>query len=355
MTTTRRFGNVRKLPSGRYQARWQGTDGKDRTAPTTFKTTTSARAWLSGQETDRHRGAYVDPDAGAITLGNYSDEWLNQRHDLAERTVELYRYLLDRHIVPTFGPTALAGITPSSVRSWHARIAKNHPTTAAKAYRLLSTIMRTAVADRHLLANPCQVKGAAAEKAPERPVATIAEVQALAEAMPDRLAVAVLLAAWCQLRRGELLGLRRRDVDTERGTVTVAVTRTKTMSGEMVEKVPKTEAGRRTLAVPSNVLAALTHHLDTYVAPEPDALVLDGGYRPLRTGWDNARAKVGRPDLHIHDLRHSGLTWSAATGATVAELMRRAGHKSPVAAMTYQHATEDRDRVLADALAALAT
>ena len=56
-----------------------------------------------------------------------------------------------------------------------------------------------------------------------------------------------------------------------------------------------------------------------------------------------------------HDLRHAGLTWAAATGATIAELMRRAGHGSPAAALCYQHATEDRDRALADALAGLAT
>jgi len=65
--------------------------------------------------------------------------------------------------------------------------------------------------------------------------------------------------------------------------------------------------------------------------------------------------KAKRADLRLHDLRHSGLTWSAATGASVAELMRRAGHASPTAALRYQHATEDRDRVLADALADLAT
>ncbi|MGH8997619.1 MAG: hypothetical protein ACRDYB_16605 [Acidimicrobiales bacterium] len=57
--------------------------------------------------------------------------------------------------------------------------------------------------------------------------------------------------------------------------------------------------------------------------------------------------------LHFHDLRHSGLTWTAATGATLAELMRRAGHATPRAALIYQHATEDRDRVLADALSEL--
>ena len=57
---------------------------------------------------------------------------------------------------------------------------------------------------------------------------------------------------------------------------------------------------------------------------------------------------LGRPDLHFHDLRHSGLTWAATTGASLAELKVRA-------AFRYQHATADRDKALADALPSMAT
>jgi integrase len=251
-------------------------------------------------------------------------------------------------------------LAPSIVAAWHAKLATEHKTTAAKAYRLLSQIMRAAVADRMLGSNPCQVKSGGVEKADERPIASIAEVSALADAMPEHLRVVVLLASWCQLRRAELLGLRRRDVDLLHGTLSIAVTRTKTMAGEMVEKAPKSEAGRRTIAIPSNVIPVLTAHLARHVGPDPDSAVIVGekGGRllpqVLSASWSKAREKVGRPDLHLHDLRHSGLTWAAATGATVAELMRRGGHASPVAALRYQHATEDRDQALADALAGLA-
>ncbi len=120
------------------------------------------------------------------------------------------------------------------------------------------------------------MKGASIEKAPERPVATIAEVQALADAIPAHLRLAVLLAAWCQLRRGELLGLRRRDVNILKGTVTIAVTRTTTMAGATVQKAPKTEAGRRTVAVPPNLLPILSGHIAKYVGADLDALVLVG-------------------------------------------------------------------------------
>jgi integrase len=71
--------------------------------------------------------------------------------------------------------------------------------------------------------------------------------------------------------------------------------------------------------------------------------------------WQRARAAIGRPDLFYHDLRHSGLTWAAASGASIAELMCRGGHANPTAALRYQHATEDRDRAIADALADLAS
>ena len=75
----------------------------------------------------------------------------------------------------------------------------------------------------------------------------------------------------------------------------------------------------------------------------------------LNRVWQRARKTVGRPDLFLHDLRHSGLTWAAASGASVAELMRRGGHANPRAALRYQHATEDRDRAIAEALASLAS
>ena len=226
---------------------------------------------------------------------------------------------------------------------------------------MMSSIMRMAVQDEIIYRNPCQVKGASQEKSSERPTASIAEVDALAKAMPEHLSIAVLLAAWCQLRRGEILGLRRKDVDLLHGTLSISNTRIFTMNGIAVEKPPKTAAGIRTLAIPSNILPVLASHLDRYVDPSPDAYVVvgekSGPQRPcvLRRSWNNARRAIGRTDLHLHDLRHSRLTWAAATGVTTAELMHRAGHSSPTVAMRYQHATQDRDKALADALGELAT
>jgi integrase len=288
------------------------------------------------------------------TLKQYADQWLEARVGLAVRTIELYEWLLNRYIEPELGTISLASLTPAVIRAWNSGHAKEHPTTAAKAYRLLSSILRTAVSDEILTRNPCQVRGAAVERAPERPIATMAEVDALAKAMPGPLRIAVLLAAWCQLRRGEVRGLRRGDIDIARGILSVNETRTNTMSGRTIVKAPKTRAGKRLVAIPPNILHLLSDHLREFVEDSEDALVIATTDRFLGLSWRRARVTANRPDLRFHDLRHSGLTWSAATGASLAELMRRAGHVSQAAALRYQHATDERDRILADALAGLA-
>ena len=357
MTDRRHFGYVRKRSSGRWQAvYWH--EGQRHSAGT-LATKADALAYLSTIEADLLRGAWIDPRAGQITLHMYAEEWLDRRPDLAVRTDELYRYLLTNHILPTLGQITLAGLAPSKIRGWHAGIAQGHPSTAAKSYRLLSTIMRTAVVDGLVLTSPCKVDGAGTERAAERPMATVAEIEALTNAMPERLSLVVPLATWCQLRRGEILGLRRRDIDLMHATIKIEQSRTFTMGGQSLTKEPKTAAGRRSLAVPKHLMVAMAEHLDQFTDVSPDALVFTGQTgipltrNVLQSAWERARMTVGRPDLHLHDLRHTGLTLAAATGATTAELMHRAGHASASAALRYQHATKDRDRVLADALEAL--
>ncbi len=219
--------------------------------------------------------------------------------------------------------------------------------------------MRTAVADGFISTTPCKVEGAGTEHAAERPIATVDEVEMLSRAMPEHLQIIVLLATWCQLRRGEILGLRRMDIDLKQGVIHILQSRTFGMDGKQIVKLPKSNAGRRTISAPRPVMTALICHLEKFTAPEPGALVIVGrggsilSRDALQGSWERARLTIGRPDLRLHDMRHTGLTLAAATGATTAELMHRAGHASAPAALRYQHASRDRDRRLSDALEAM--
>ena len=141
-------------------------------APETFTTKGDATAWLAQAQTDQARGQFIDPRAGRITLSAFADRFLTERV-LAERTAETYRGLLDNHIRPTLGNIEMGQLAPGTVRAWHARLARRHPSTAAKAYRLLRTICNTAVLDEVIARSPCRVEGAGIERAEERPIATL--------------------------------------------------------------------------------------------------------------------------------------------------------------------------------------
>lgn len=325
----------------------------------TFPRKSEARNYASEIETDRNRGVAVDPRSGRVTFEDFSMRWLDGRHDLRPRTRDDYAALLKVHLVPAFGKYALSAITPSLVRNWHAGLSQYHPARAAKGYRLLRTIFSTAVTDRHLIVSPCQVKGAGVERAVEREIPTLAEVEVLANAMPANLSALVLVAAWCGLRRGELLGLTRADLDPLHGTVRIGRSVSELADGSIYVGEPKTAAGRRTVAIPPHLTPTLESHLATYVGSNPDAPLFagsdDGWLRPrsLERHWVRARTAVG-VNYRLHDLRHLGATMAAATGASTKEIMARIGHASPAAALRYQHATEDRDRAIAEALSGLA-
>lgn len=349
---------IRRLPSGRYQARHTGPDGVRRSAPVTFTTLTDARAWLDDQGRAARSGTWRDPNSGRETFGVYAQRWITER-DLKPRTRGDYQRIVDKHLIPRFGTTPMQAITPTMVRSWYAGLDRSTPTMRAHCYSLLRTIMRAAVADDVIAASPCRIPGAGVvkRKVEIRP-ATLAELEVVVEKMPDRLRVMVLLAAWLGLRFGELAELRRKDIDLAHQVVRVRRGVVRVKGGRVVE-TPKSAAGVRTVAIPPHLVEPLRAHLAEHVAGSRDALLFPSftgragehlSPESLYESFYPARAAAGRPDLRFHDLRHTGATLAAATGATLAELMRRLGHSTPAAAMRYQHAADDRDKAIAEAL-----
>lgn len=374
-TTRREFGQTRRLPSGRWQARWRlnGTwytarrvDDQNRDlGPRTFNTRKQAENHLAWVRAEIDTGRWKPPrpasgsDDDTILLAEYAELWLEQR-DLKPRTRDQYRYLLDRHILPHLGKHRLGDITPTTIDKWYAALGKTTgPTARAHAYGLLRTILGTAVTRDLLTANPCRIRGGGTAKRVKkiRP-ATVEELAAIVDAMPQpRYKVMVLIAAWCGLRFGELTELRRKDVDVKNGVLRVRRAVVHTRDGRVVVGDPKSDAGIRDVAIPPHLLPTVRDHVR---GMPPEALLFPartGGHMQLSSLYKvfrRARAAAGRPDLRWHDLRHTGAVLAAATGATLAELMARLGHSTPSAAMRYQHAAAERDRVIADALSRLA-
>jgi integrase len=365
----RAFGSVRRLPSGRWQVRYRNRAGTMVTAPRTFLTKGDGTRWLAATEADQFRGLWLDPSGGKVNLHDYSWAWLASRVTLSARTREIYTTQLRVHIlpavtpqVPALGDLPLNALSPELIRGWYAALRSDRgASVAAKAYTRLRQVLRQAVDDDRIAKNPCRIEGGGAETHPEQQFASLPELYRLAAAVPNRYRALVLTAGLAGLRRGELFALRRADVDLLHGCLSVRRKRLRLASGEVIEGAPKTTAGRRIVALPAPLVAELERHLASYARPGKDAYVFNSPEgQPIEASnfryrvWLPSTKAAGLSGLRFHDLRHTAGTLAARTGATTKELMSRLGHASPQAAMVYQHASRDRDRVIADGLAAMA-
>ncbi|MFD8558319.1 tyrosine-type recombinase/integrase [Streptosporangium canum] len=347
----RRFGSIRKLPSGRFQIRYPGPDGRMRTGSDTYERKSDAERALSLIEAQIIKGEWTDPDRGKVKLQDYADTWISQRAGLRPRTVDLYRWLLKKHITPYLGGVQLGKLSTAMIRQWRADLLGNGVSVsmAAKAYRLLRAVLMTAAEEDHIIPrNPCRIRGAGDEHAQERPVLTVAQVFELADLVgrrpvgnvrklkdnayrlrfqrhgemrthPEvftsradaeralwkmgmdgradcthdrRFRAVVLLATFASLRWGEVSALRRSDIDLDAGTVRVRAAFVERSTGELVLGSPKSKAGRRVVGIPQGVIPALREHLATYVQDEPGALVFPGAKGgPLRRSGFNTRTR----------------------------------------------------------------
>ena len=222
MGRRRSRGSVRRLPSGRWQIRYTGPDGLRRSARATYPTKADANRALSLIDAEIIRGTWVDPSRDRHALADYAARWVQERPGLSPRTVEFVRRPLRLHIVPRLGRHDLRSIT-QVVRAWRQGLLDGGvgPTTVAKAYRLLRAVLSTAVDDEPDSAKPMPHQGSQCRADSERPVLTLHESLALADAIDPRYRALVLLAVFGSLRWGELMGLTRLDLDLVGATVHV--------------------------------------------------------------------------------------------------------------------------------------
>lgn len=358
------FGSMQQLPSGRWQARYTAPSGEMVSAETTFRTKAEASRFLADMESSIASQSWHDPARARVTLREYAVVWLKHRtvrgRPLAQRTIDTYQNSLDRWILPVLGDEALGELSAPRIRKWHSELGtKTGPTATRQAYALLRALMNTAVDDEVISRNPCRVKGAGQPVMKERPLLALGQVDAIRRHMPEHLQNLVTIALWAHTRIGETIALQRGDFDPARGTLRIERQQIE-LAGGGVQIVEPKAGSRRTTHLPRPAIEAAKAQLEWLEPGLPTApLFTDPRRRPLRAGhvqhaWAEATKQAGLPGVHFHDLRHAGLTLSAQSGATLAEVMRRAGHVSSRAALIYQHAADQRDAVIADLLTAIA-
>jgi integrase len=360
----RSWGTLRTMRNGRIQASYIAENGHRYYATHTYDTRMDAEGWLANERKLIELGEWTLPESRAAakavataTVREYADRWLAER-DLAPKTRALYRDLLDGRILPVLGDETVRAVTPATVRAWWVGLGKKTPTRNTHAYQLLKTIFNTAREDRAVAENPCQIKTAGRPPKPRDVQAlTPAELEKVAEAVSETYRAAVPVAAWCGLRFGELIELRRKDVHVFGDRMVLKIRRAATrVDNKLVIGPPKTDAGIRDVSVPPHVAEILRGHMKARTGRGPEAFVFTTtrGQRLSTTAFTKAVkagfASVGKPDMRVHDLRHVGATLAAQAGATTKELMRRIGHTTPAMAMRYQIAAADRDAAIAEAM-----
>jgi integrase len=367
----RQFGTIRKLPSGRWQARYPDGSGRKMPADRTFPTKADAARFLASVQTDMGRGQFLDPREGRITLAQWSEEWLALP---GKRPASIAR---DRQglevFLPDLGVFPLSAITPKHVQAAvNARAKEAAPSTLARDFSALRAVLNAAVDADRIARSPARKIALPTVRTAERATVTPEGLSELAEALPGHYRALVLTGAVLGLRWGEAIGLRVCDIDFPRRSVTVAGT-VKELAGHLtVEPDAKTAQSLRSLVAPAFLIDELALHLALYRgSPEADSEALvfvgpKGGIlrrrfveRILRPTAERIRAEAiagGRvppvPEgLTFHALRHVAVTAMADAGVPYNVTQRRAGHSTARMTMErYSHRSTEADK---DAAAAL--
>ena len=352
--------------SGRRRQRWHS--GYD-----TRRAAQKELAEILGRLQD---GAYVEPHK--VTIASFMREWLEARRaQLRPSTWHGYRKNLEAHVVPHLGSVPIQQLTPQRLNGFYAGLLNDgrrdgkgglSARSVGHVHRMLHRALRDAVRWRQLPNNPADHADPPRPAEREMKTWTAAELRGFLDYVRDeRLYALWLLSASTGLRRGEVLGLRWRDLDLDAGRV--AITQTLLDVGnELSVGSPKTAKGRRLVALDRATVAVLRKHragqLEERLAfgqsyNELGLVFCQEDGAPVRPAWltrafSQRVAKAELPAIPLHGLRHTHATLALAAGVHPKVVSERLGHASvSITLDTYSHAVPALEEEAAEKVAAL--
>lgn len=366
-------GHVRRRGERSWELKFDlGTDpqtGRRLTRYHSFKgTKREAQAELTRLMAGAADGNYVDPSK--LTLTEYLDRWERDwaAVHVSPKTIERYRELLRIHVRPHLGAVRLQRLRPVNLGELYAKLLREgrgdtglSARTVGHVHRVLHKALVIAAEWELIANNPADIAKPPPAAAAEIEILTEDQVRAVLRAMRGRAMYPILaLALGSGMRRGEILALTWGDIDLAAGKVRVEHSVEQTKAGLRL-KAPKTRHGRRTIALPTSVVADLRAHRAAQQELrlrlglgkiQDSALVfpnLNGGLRSpnaLTKEWCRATIDRDLPRVSLHALRHTHASQLIASGLDVLTISRRLGHGSPTITLgVYGHLftnTDDR-------------
>ena len=353
--------------NGRRRQRWHSG----------FNTKRDATAALTEILSRMQRGEYVTPSKRP--LAHFLVEWLEgQRTHLKPGTWQSYKTNVDAYIIPKLGTLTLQEITPAALAAFYADLQRNGRRSregglSARTVRFTHAILRRALSDAvdwNLLSrNPVERVKPPKHSTPEMRTWSAEELRRfLDHVRTDRYYAAWRLAAMTGLRRGELLGLRGRDVDLDAGRLSVTQTLL-SVRNKLLYSTPKTKKGRRSVALDPETVAELRR---LRIRQNEERLIFGGDWpdhdlvftredgepvHPDRFSrdWFAQHLKAADlPRIRFHDLRHTHATMALAAGVHPKVVSERLGHATiSITLDTYSHAIPALQEEAAEKIAAL--
>ncbi|QUF03989.1 site-specific integrase [Actinosynnema pretiosum subsp. pretiosum] len=370
--------NDKRIPSKsygrgkRWRVSWDDPEtGRVRTKA--FHKLDDAKDFNSVVSADIVRGEYIDPDAGKITVEQFSEVWRYGRlHD--PNTVNLVEKSFRNHINPVLGHLPLSGVRASHIQAWvKGRVEFLAPSTVHVMYSYIRSMMRAAVLDRRLASSPCVGISLPVIPKTDRWLPTPEQVHYIYGQIREPYRAAIYIAAGCGLRPSEVFGLERSSVDFEKREIKV-VQQIKKVKGRLYVGAPKTITSVRTVEMPKIVEDALRAHFEKFPSM-PIELEEDNGKKkgirkfdlvfvtsnrnPLTSDswgsrWRAMREALGDipKEFGFHGLRHYYATLLIHSGASVRTVQKALGHSTPTITLNvYVHdwpEAVERTRALVD-------
>ena len=360
---------INKNGSVSYQITAEGerdplTGKRERKYKTLTGTKKQAEAELRKMISDLETGNISTPSS--IKLSAWMDTWLaTYLPNIEQSTKDGYKEKIDLYIKPTLGHLPLKVLKNNDIQAWINTLKKRlSPKTIRNAYNNLNAALKQAVVLRMIPYNPCEGSVLPKLQKPQTNVYNIAQIQnALAAADDLSTYLLILLGASVGLRRGEMAALQWNDMDLVKNTISIRQNRVHTTLG-IIQKAPKTQAGKRTITIGQDVVNALRDAKAIYddaTANKPGfkdlgyVLFKDNGepFHPdsLTQKWERFVAKHKLPPIRLHDLRHSNATAMIAAGINAKVVQHRLGHANvSITLNTYTHVLPEMDQEAADTL-----
>jgi integrase len=360
----------------RWQVRYRDANGQQKKESYAKKSFAEARA--AEVENDLNRGQFIDRTAGKESFRAVAERWrtsaVHHRPSSATRVERALRL----HVYPAFGDRPIGTIQRSEIRAWiKERAQVLAPSTLSLTRTCLVAVLRTAVQDGIIRANPCDGVRLPPARRPEVVPLVPEVVRALIDAAPSRYRALVLLAAASGLRQGEVFGLEVGHIDFLRRTVRVEQQMVGPEGGKPFLGEPKTHQSHRTVPLVKAAVDALAAHLAAFPAAgfeiedrtnprkprrRKAQLVFTterGGAiqrRPWARVWaatvkeaNKALAESGSEmrvpaGATMHDLRHFYASLLIKHGESVKTVQKRLGHAQPsITLNTYTHLWPDEE------------